>query len=280
MAVQRDPTTSHDPTVHRASPAVDELLVARHVAGDVDPAERALAMRLVAHCRACAVLAADLRSIAAATRKLPAPRRPRDFQLSGAEAARLRRPTLATSWRRALASLAELLAGPGFAFSRPLATGLVTLGVVGLLLTSLPSITFPGAGSTAYPAASAAGDQRAPQEAAASAASSAPPSSGSDVLGPPSRAAPAIGPTAPVGPETPTPASEAAASPATGGIPGGGSGTDQYRSQGGQKTVDGSPATGTPGPSLPPVPVLSFAAILAGGVIVLLRWAAGRTSAG
>ncbi|MGZ6339631.1 MAG: hypothetical protein ACXWNG_04625, partial [Candidatus Limnocylindrales bacterium] len=116
MAVQRDPTTSHDPSVHWASPAVDELLVARHVAGDVDPAERALAMRLVADCRACAVLASDLRSIAAATRKLPAPRRPRDFQLSEAEAARLRRPTLATSWRRALTRLAELLAGPGFAF--------------------------------------------------------------------------------------------------------------------------------------------------------------------
>jgi hypothetical protein len=131
----------------------DLLLIAAHATGDLDAAARAAASELVAGCSACAELAADLRALATATATLPTPPRPRDFRLTPADAERLRPRGL----RRFLAALAA----PG-AFTRPLATGLTTLGVAGLLLASLPGIVPLGMGGAAAPADRPTGQSVAP----------------------------------------------------------------------------------------------------------------------
>ncbi|HEU0235937.1 MAG TPA: hypothetical protein VFR14_05795, partial [Candidatus Limnocylindrales bacterium] len=109
---------------------------------------------LVAGCSACADLAADLRALARATHDLPPADRPRDFFLTPADAERLRPRGL----RRLLAAFAAPTAP-----IRPLATGLTTLGVAGLLLAALPGI-LPIGGAASMPLA-AVGDSVAPQEA-------------------------------------------------------------------------------------------------------------------
>jgi len=135
------------PALAHLQPDHDETLVARLAADDVSGAEAASAAHLVADCPACAELHADLRSIIAATATLPAPRRTRDFRLTEADAARLQR----TGWRRLLGRFGD----PRLAFTRPLATGLVTLGIAGLLLSAAPSfLPFLGSSgaATAAPA--------------------------------------------------------------------------------------------------------------------------------
>jgi hypothetical protein len=87
---------------------------------------------------------------------LPAPTRRRDYRLTAEDAARLR----PSAWRRVI----EWLAAPGSSV-RPLATGLATLGVVGLLLTSVPgglSGLAGGAAPVMAPAPEAQGDSAAP----------------------------------------------------------------------------------------------------------------------
>jgi hypothetical protein len=96
-------------------------------AGDLAGPDRARAEQLTASCDGCAALVADLAVIRAAMGALPVPARRRDYQLSAEDAARLR----PSAWRRLLGWLAS----PGSGV-RPLATGLATLGVVGLLLTA------------------------------------------------------------------------------------------------------------------------------------------------
>ncbi|HEV8490588.1 MAG TPA: hypothetical protein VGQ58_12460 [Candidatus Limnocylindrales bacterium] len=119
----------------------DQLLVAAFAAGDVEPADRAPAEQLVASCPDCALLAEDLRAIAAATAALPARVRPRDFSLRTEDAARLRR----RGWR----GLVAALAGQRAAGLKPLATGLTTLGIAGLLLAALPSVQLGGSAASA-----------------------------------------------------------------------------------------------------------------------------------
>lgn len=120
----------------------DESLIARLAAADLGVREAIAARTLVESCPACAELLSDLRDIARAARDLPAPRRPRDFRLTDADAARLR----PNPWRALLGRFAE----PSFGFLRPLATGLVGLGFVGLLLAALPGpFGSAGVGTTA-----------------------------------------------------------------------------------------------------------------------------------
>ncbi len=69
----------------------DELLLARLYGGDVNERERAHALELMAACEECAGFFADLGAIATATAEMAVPRRPRDFTLTEADAARLRR---------------------------------------------------------------------------------------------------------------------------------------------------------------------------------------------
>lgn len=108
----------------------DRYLVAALAADDVEPMVRVDAEALVASCHDCAELLADLRSIAVATAALPMVPRTRDFRISAADAARLR----PRGWR----ALLDALGGARASFSRPLATGLTTLGIVGLLVSTVP----------------------------------------------------------------------------------------------------------------------------------------------
>jgi len=108
----------------------DQLAVASFAAGDAVDLELERARQLVAGCASCAALFADLQALQAATASLPAPRRIRDFRLTEADAARLR----PRGWRSILAAFGS----PRLAFTQPLAVGMATLGIVGLLVASLP----------------------------------------------------------------------------------------------------------------------------------------------
>jgi hypothetical protein len=125
------PTRSFEPGDHAQH---DRGLIAAHAAGEADGGNLERAELFLSTCPMCADLHRDLRALALATRALrdappPADRR-RDFRLSTSDAVRLS-PTPA--WRRLLGPLLGR-AGPG----RRLATGLATLGIAGLLLTSVP----------------------------------------------------------------------------------------------------------------------------------------------
>ena len=139
-----------------AHTAHDAELVAGLAAGDLSGRERAAAERLVATCSRCSVLHADLIAITAATAALPAVARTRDFRLTAADAARLHSP-----WRRWSAGLAR----PRFAFAQPLGVALATMGLAGLLVGILPSLSVSVGSSRGAPApapAAAAGPTSEP----------------------------------------------------------------------------------------------------------------------
>ena len=71
---------------------------------------------------------------------MPTPSRPRDYYLTPADAARLR----PVGWRRWVAAFAS----PRDLVSRPLAIGLTTLGLAGLLVAGAPSLMQGGATSS------------------------------------------------------------------------------------------------------------------------------------
>jgi hypothetical protein len=125
----------------------DPLLVASLAAGVVAGAERDRAAAQIADCADCAALHADLIAIARATAVLPPAVAPRDFRLSPKQAADLR----PIGWRRLVASIGR--SRP--LMSRQLGIGMATIGLAGLLVSTLPGIQL---GSTAaVPAASGAG---------------------------------------------------------------------------------------------------------------------------
>jgi hypothetical protein len=96
---------------------------------------------VIAACAECVTLLRDLRVLALAAPAAAIPRRPRDLRLTIDDARRLRQ----RGWRRILAGF-----GAGRdAVTRPLAMGLTTLGLVGLLLGSVqPGPPFAGAGGS------------------------------------------------------------------------------------------------------------------------------------
>lgn len=140
------------------APAADArdhaALIAALDAGDLAGRELATAESLVLACAGCAALAADLSAIRGAMPALPVPPRRRDYRLTDVDAARLR----PSGVRRLL----EWLAAPRSPV-RPLATGLATLGVVGLLLTA----GLPGLGGLAVGDASLMSAPEAPVQEAA-----------------------------------------------------------------------------------------------------------------
>jgi hypothetical protein len=128
------PLAPHTPGDEAADHA--ELIVALD-AGDLGGADLDRARALSVSCAGCATLLGDLAAIRGALPAFPVPPRRRDYRLTDEDAARLR----PTGWRRMLG----WLAAPGSTV-RPLATGLATLGVVGLLLTAgLPGLGAGGA---------------------------------------------------------------------------------------------------------------------------------------
>ena len=272
----------------------DRHLVAALAADDLEPIVRTEAEMLVAACRDCAELLADLRLIAAATAALPLVPRTIDFRISPADAARLR----PRGWR----ALLDAIGGARATFSRPLATGLTTLGLVGLLVTTIPPALgglSAGSGAAAPAAAPQAG---APEVGRNSAASAAPASNasaldGGSEFGQPSAAyasaAASIPTTVRVDRPSPSTGGDSAQAVGTAApVPGGGVGVPQGGTKGGGHTGPGSAEasasttdqtdasgrlTSTAGPGgAPPLLLISIVCLTAGLGLFLARWGARR----
>jgi hypothetical protein len=160
--------------------------VAALAAGDLELIARTEAETLVSTCDDCAELFADLKVIAVATAALPDVPRTRDFRITAADAARLR----PRGWR----ALVDAIGGARAGFTRPLAAGLTTLGLVGLLVTTIPSALSGQAG--AAPVAAPDDGARYSYASAAPASAAAAPVAGA---GPDVHASPpvvALGPSA------------------------------------------------------------------------------------
>ncbi|MDA8236511.1 MAG: hypothetical protein M0T75_01285 [Chloroflexi bacterium] len=260
------PPVAHVPV---AAAAAHAALVVALDAGDLAGADFAAAERLRATCPGCASLAADLAAIRGALVALPAPARRRDHRLTPEDAAGLR----PAGWRRVL----DWLAAPRSAV-RPLATGLATLGIVGLLV----SAGLPGLGSAgSAPVLSSVGSQveygppddssgsgaggavPAPSPTAAPAAGEASgasprPLANATPAGPPLAAGPSAAPTqagaAAAGEASPTPPGERSSVAGA---------ADDTTDAGAAKSE------GSPGPGMAPVAIAS-AGLLAAGVLLLL----------
>ena len=165
----------HDPTWMAALATRDP---------DLSPSERTTAQAALESCGACADLFADLVAISAAIPSAAIPARPRDFTLTAADAARLRPHGL----RRLLKAIGSARDGVTF----PLAMGLTTMGIAGLLLATIPA-ALSGAGGAASmtlstvgeagPAPAAASAAPAPAASAPAASAAAPPAEGTDLYG-------------------------------------------------------------------------------------------------
>jgi hypothetical protein len=165
MTDPRTPPIAPDHASH------DRLLVAALADRGADaltPRERASAEALVAACRDCAALHADLVMLTAAIPTAAIPVRPRDFTLSPADVERLR--------PRGVRRLIGLIGSSNDAFTRPLALGLTTLGIVGLLVASLPGALSGFGSAGAAPALSTVGSAVGESSSEAQAAASVAPS--------------------------------------------------------------------------------------------------------
>jgi hypothetical protein len=248
----------------------DRLLVASVVDRSVSETERDRAEAQMAGCSDCRRLHDDLVALSEATRSLPVPPRPRDFTLSPADAQRLR----SRGWRRILAAFGS----PRDVFSRPLAVGLTTLGLAGLLVASIPG-ALTGQ-PTAGPAFTSVGS--APGDGAGGAATNP-----ETLAGQPS-AAPAAATTGPA-------AAQAAPAPAASG--GTDSSTESVESDrlfagvGESSPLAGEPegrapvdlygnslAAGTPGPSA--LLLVALLLLLVGLGLFTLRWVSRRLGDG
>jgi hypothetical protein len=162
----------------------DLLAVAALADRDATGEEAVRAQAQVDACRECAALHAELVTLSSATRQLPPIERPRDFQLRPQDAQRLR-PNLI---RRLFGSFGTARDG----FSRPLALGLTTLGLAGLMLGILPgALSFGGVTSAPGGAAVTAPEQEIQQTLGA--ASAAPADGGAEAAQPGASAQPAEG---------------------------------------------------------------------------------------
>lgn len=143
-----------DPASHaRHDLALVAALVDRDVAEALRPTELVAARAQVAQCAACAAMHRDLLDLTAGLVAATPPARPRDFRLTVADAARLQ----PRGWRRFLSTVGSARDG----LTRPLAIGLTTLGLVGVLIGSVPG-GLPFGGGTA-----GAVDQQAREAASA-----------------------------------------------------------------------------------------------------------------
>jgi anti-sigma factor RsiW len=264
--VMTEPFTSSDHASH------DTILVASLADHSLPASERTAAEALVAACSQCADLHADLLALRAATRAMPTPPRPADYTLTPRDAVRLR----SGGWRRFVA----ILGTSRDALSRPLAVGLTTLGLAGLLVATLPSFSMGSAASGPVVDAPAAGagvdtgdrttlEASAAAEAAASAAPPAPAAGAiTDAAGDPSAAAPAPGVPGFVAGATQEPDTESVtngSSKGQGGAPG------RARVDNPSDLLLAQEIGG-----VSPLVILSIAFLIAGIGLFVLRWTARR----
>lgn len=242
----------------------DGVLVARAAGDELDPSERPAAEALLASCADCRILQADLRALSeAVVTSLPTPRRPRDFRLSGEDAARLR-PSGVEGWLGRLAR-------PAFGLLQPLAGAAIAIGMLLVVLGSLPFGAASGAGG-AHPASDTA-------EAPAGEPMPALPTGGGGAAG--------VAATAPAEPDLQaepgaSPSGEFRAPPgATPGAEAGGhAGPTHQRQAGGQADQEvrasGEPPTGSRGPAVLSTAVVGIVLMVLGLVLLVVRRAARR----
>jgi len=120
----------------------DRLIVTRFAADDSYPTEIDEARQLVTTCSDCARLADDIGLLIAATSKLPAAQRPRDFRLTHEQAESLRGSFLER--------LLRPLAAPRLAALRPVAGAAMSLGLA-LVVAGVALPTPSPAGAPADP---------------------------------------------------------------------------------------------------------------------------------
>jgi hypothetical protein len=273
---------SHAPARDHSSH--DELLLARLYGGDLEGPERERALELVARCDRCAAALAEFGAIAKATASMRTPSRPRDFSLTEADAARLRR----RGWRPAALGLLGAFRSLGRV--RAAGVSMAAVGVAGLLVVSTLSGGQPGGSRfaqnrAAAPAGAAhssttAMDQSAEQgylaagspAGGANGATSAPtagPAQGPMESLPGSKAVPTAAPAAP-SPAVPSPAASTGALDM--GPIGAGEGTAVTAGGGGQNP-ESQPGPGSAGPD----PWLAgFAALAVAGIAVMVAPALWR----
>lgn len=261
MGEMTTPHASGEPADHAAH---DHFLVAALAdrTGDaLDPDIAALAREQVATCPACAALHADLVALAAAMPTSAVPPRPRDFSLTPADAERLR----AGGWRRWFG----FFGSPRDAFSRPLALGLTTLGIAGLLVANVPgALPGLGAGATSGVASPAVTAEGMPFGEAESAAPAAEPLA-SEV--------PAILGAAPSPDATEDLFSGQGSDTSGGGDTGGGASADPIARQDAAVIEDGAPVRDDAS-GISALVVVAGAMLIAGLGLFLLRWTGRRLS--
>jgi hypothetical protein len=248
----------------------DRLLVASIVDRSASETERGRAEAQMAACRDCRRLHDDLVALSEATRSSPVPQRPRDFILSPADAQRLR----SRGWRRILAAFGS----SRDVLSRPLAVGLTTLGLAGLLVATIPGALTgqPTSGPAFRSFGSAAGD-------AAGGAAENP----ERLAGQPS-AAPAAVTTGPAAAQAaPAPAASSGSDSSNESVEsdrlfaGVGESSPLAGEPEGQAPVDlygNSFTTGVPGPS--PLILIALLLLLVGLGLFTLRWVSRRLGDG
>ncbi len=265
------------PYLPHTRPDHDESLIARLAVDDLDARDAATARTLVAECPACAELLTDLSLIASATADLPTPTRMRDFRLTDADAARLR----PTGWRGLVARFGR----PDLAFTKPLATGLTTLGIVGLLLATIPANFGSAASGSAALAPEAGFDTTAGPVQAQDAAGA--PAAGAGALKP--SGAPEIATGAKTATQNPLPASSGAAvsgvdngtggggvaAPPSAGVVAGPAVAAPIASADGQRAAAEQDATGSSF-AMTPLILLSLSLLVVGLVLGGLRLMAHR----
>ncbi len=273
----------HEMTTTPATHATHEPeLIAAAVGDALDPSERRLIEERLSTCAPCAELHADLLAIASAQRALPTPSRPRDFHLTPADAHRLR--------PRGLRAVLAAIGSSRDAFSKPLAIGLTTLGLAGLLVGTMPSFGMSGAASaSAGPESNAYGDAKSTdpdaqtegagdgtvfggQDNPPAAPSAAAPSSGVAAAPEPSAAASVAA--APVAPAAQSEPPREAASPVTDTAGGSAETLAANRATEAAQLADSV----ADGPS--PLLVGSALMLLAGIALFAARWGARRLGSG
>src|SRR5688572_29640378 len=161
-----EPIQPPNPAIHAAhDPTWMAALATRDP--DLSPSERTRAQSALESCEACADLFADLVAVSAAIPSAAIPARPRDFTLTAADAARLQPRGL----RRLLRDIGSARDGITF----PLALGLTTMGIAGLLVATVPTLSAGMGGATpvAAPEVLSTVGNAVPAPAAASAAPAA-----------------------------------------------------------------------------------------------------------
>ena len=263
----------------------DTTLVASLADHSLAASERSAAEALVATCAECAALRADLEILVAATRAMPTPPRPIDYTLTRGQAARLR----PNPWRRLVAATGSTRDG----ITRPLALGLTALGLVGLLVSSAPSVLqYPA--SFGGSAASSPGGEPPPAIQAAPApgggvsdttggtepgAALAPGDAGDTTIAgsaAPERAATSAAPVYGVTSVGPIPAASGAAM-ANGSGKGAANGAAEPSAPDGGATAELTASAPVAGVSL--LPIVSIALLLVGLGLFILRWGARRFGA-